>query len=183
MNITKETEAVEVDNSPKKIVDKSINSYYSILLHTDKAMEKYRTRSGMGKQYTTEYQHHYWFITARLELDKEIFDINVPLVMFNYPQSVSSASVNFDLEEVEATSDKLSALAEEKAAEFIDSDIGKLISDSFPVDWRITALGTLHTHPGSLSTFSGTDYKSNPNNPGIVFPLSETDQDTPICKM
>jgi len=156
------------------------SSYYSLFLHTNKALEEYRTNSGMSPQYSSEYQHHYWFTTFRMQVESEILDIHVPIVMYNYPQTTTSASVNFHLEQVEEKSDKLLSLAEEKTKELLSSSFGETITGLLPVDIKLVPLGTLHTHPGKLDSFSGTDYGDNPENPGIVHPISTiSEKNTP----
>lgn len=160
-----------------KIEDSEIDNYFGIHLHTEKALKDFRDKSGMKKTFTDEYQHHYWAAVGRLEMQDEILDVCIPLVLFNYDQEVSSGSVDFDLRTVVKVSESLSVLADTEFEKFMES-CGNKISEKFPsMQWSIVPLNTLHVHPGSMSTFSGTDYDTDENDPGVCFPLDKgTDQ-------
>jgi hypothetical protein len=124
---------------------------------------------------------HYWAITARLKTtDGMIMDIAVPVVMYNYPQEVSSGSVSFELTDVENKSEELQDLAVIKANEFMESPLGKHIDTIFDgiVTWTLVPMNTLHVHPGNLDMFSMTDYKKNASNPGICFPIHDCPPET-----
>jgi hypothetical protein len=160
-------------NVKNKITDIKNTNLFGIHLHTHNALSEFQKKSGMEGPYTVEYQHHYWAAVGRMYLDGQILDVCIPLVMFNYPQKVSGASIKFDLREVNKMSDQLSDLATAKFNEMM-TKFGKELSEkALPLTWDIVPLMTMHVHPGSLSTFSGTDYDKNIDNPGVVYPLSE----------
>jgi len=168
-----------VSNQPK-IVDKKSDKHFGLLLSTQQSVEEFQKKSGMLKAFTTEYQYHYWALVARIKVEDEVLDIAIPTVMFNYNQKVSGAAVDFHLNDVEAASNKNAPIAEAIAGVLIASSFGQYLQTTFgsTLEWMNIPMNTCHVHPGSLSTFSGTDYKKDINDPGIVFPLSEPQEQT-----
>ena len=156
------------------IVDRKSNKHFGILLTTQQSIEEFQTKSGMNKAFTSEYQFHYWALVARIKLEDEVLDIAMPTVLFNYNQKVAGASVDFHLKDVEDASNANLELANACASVLIESDFGKYLLSVFPnIEWINVPMNTCHVHPGSLSTFSGTDYSKTINDPGIVFPLAQ----------
>ena len=131
-----------------------------------------------------EYQVHYWFLNIRYVLqDSSIIDIALPTVMFNYEQTVSTAAVEFDLTKVEETSQAVEPLHNIAvntllANEVMVASIAKA-TEVFGVEPEFISMpfGTIHRHPGSLLSFSGTDLAKTSNNPGICYPFGEIPED------
>lgn len=155
-----------------KIEDKKANNYFCLHLHDQKTLDDFTEKSGMRNK-GAEYQHHYWAAVGRLILDGEIMDIVVPLALFNYKQGISSAHITFHLEDVEEASEKASKIAEKAFDEFSKGKTYKAVEKAFSglVEWSIVSMNSIHRHPSGLFSFSGTDYKKNPMNPGVCFPL------------
>ena len=157
-----------------KIIDKKSQNHFGILLFSQKALENFQINSGMRKPYKVEYQFHYHAFVARVQFEEDTLDIAVPTVLFNYKQTVSGASVDFNLVDVEKASQESQQLADATANTLVGSQFGETIKSIFPnVQWLSVSMNTCHVHPGQLSSFSGTDYDKNPNNAGIVFPLQK----------
>ena len=154
------------------ITDRKDMNIFGIHLTTQVALDAFQLKSGMRGPYSVEYQHHYWAAVGRMEAGGQTLDVCVPVVMYNYPQEVTGASVKFNLAEVEDVSNQLLELADAKTKEFMAS-CGKKLTKTLGLKWSIVPSHTLHVHPGQLSSFSGTDYDKKVNDPGIVFPLSE----------
>jgi hypothetical protein len=128
-----------------------------------------------------EYQVHYWFLNGRFTFhDGSILDIAIPTVYFNYKQEVSASSVDFHLKDVNDISDALKDVRNIKVNELLNSPFAEAVERVFPdtaFEWFNVNLGTIHRHPGSLSTFSSTDLSTTFPNPGICFPLAEIEDD------
>jgi len=155
-----------------RVSDIKDKNLYGIHLHTQVAIERFQINSGMTNNHSVEYQHHYWAVVGRLTVPNQVLDIAIPLVLFNYPQTVSSASVDFELIDVGERSEAVKPLAEAKVQELIDKGILAELQEATGVsDWKLVPMNTVHKHPGRLSSFSGTDYDKQVANPGIVFPL------------
>jgi hypothetical protein len=168
-------QVVKKETTPQlKITDTRSTKHFGILLTTQQSIEEFQAKSGMDKAFTTEYQFHYWALVARIKIQDEILDIALPTVMFNYKQEVNGAAVDFHLKDVEEASTRNANLANVIAGVLIESSFGQFISSSFPdVEWINVPMNTCHVHPGTLSSFSGTDYSKTISDPGICFPLSE----------
>jgi len=159
---------------PKIINQKNLNAY-GVLLHTRKSIEEFQINSGMKGAYTKEYQHHYWAANARLAVDGQVLDISIPLILFNYDQTVTGGDIKFDLIEVEKVSNSLQEAAIAKFKELQETKIYKYITEEIGIeDWQIVPLNTQHCHPGGQNqSFSGIDLRTDAKYPGVVYPLSK----------
>ncbi len=166
-----------INNKDPKITDVKDNNVFGVHLTTQKSLDDFQEKSGMKGTYTTEYQHHYWSAVGRMQLGEQLLDICVPIVLFNYPQRTTSGSVSFNLADVQDTSAKLVEVAAAKFKEFMEK-CGNELTEKFGghLKWFPQDSMTLHVHPGSLSSFSGTDYCKTITDPGIVYPLSVGDK-------
>ena len=85
----------------KKIKDYDTNSLITISLWEDETLHEIGEKSGeLAKR--NEFQVHYW----ALNLIKKFSDnskvvVSIPLVIYNYPQEVAGASIDFELKDVE----------------------------------------------------------------------------------
>lgn len=132
---------------------------------------------------SNEYQVHYWFLNGRFKFDEKTFiDIAIPTVYFNYEQQVSVAAVDFELEDVDVMSEALQPVHNSKVAEIMANEklmaLVETLTLKFNIDitpcafeWIGLNLGTIHKHPGNLSTFSGTDLSTSVTSPGICYPF------------
>jgi hypothetical protein len=160
------------------------NGYFAGILYTTQKMIHEITAKSGPLAINNEYQVHWEGITFRLSAsDNSFIDITIPTVVFNYPQEVSSAYISFDLKKVTAMREALTPLIDVKEKEAIavfHRHISQLASQyNLTVQAVRTPLSNIHRHPGGLDRFSGTDYDTNPTNPGIVFPFSSAAM-TPI---
>jgi len=161
-----------------RIIDVENKDLFSIIFHSTKALEEFQAKSDMDGNYTLEYQHHFWTAVGRMSTINEDgyeqqLDIAIPLVLFNYEQEVGGTSVAFHLTDVEEAAETCKELAHEKMKELAVTKLFGYLSSIGITDWEIHALNSIHVHPNGINSFSGTDYKDNINNPGVVFPCSE----------
>ena len=158
-----------------KIKNAENKNAYGVLLHTRKAIELFQENSGMDGDYKKEYQHHYWSANARLALDGQVLDISIPLVMFNYEQTVTGGDIKFDLVDVEKKSNTLVPAVKIKFDELKKTEIYKYINEVInATTWSFVPLNTAHVHPGGRhQSFSGIDLRQDANYPGVVYPLTK----------
>lgn len=153
-----------------------------LLVHHD-AMQKVYTNSGKNAV-SNEFQTHFWSVNFRYTApDGSILDIAIPTVYFNYEQEVSTSAIDFDLKDVSETSEKLEPVHHMLANQLLATDLLEELSALFPDDvkldiWNVP-LNSIHRHPGSLHTFSGTDYCKTASEPGVVYPLAKPIKDQP----
>lgn len=165
--------APEVPIKVKKIHDKKNNNNIGISLWTEQALQKLRINTGaLAKD--NEFQAHYWSLNFRREFeDGSIVDISIPTVFFNYKQKVSGAAIDFELQDVEDTSDAIQVLHDievNKLLPLLTEKLGAFLPMS-------VALNSIHRHPGGRSQgFSSTDLKTDhETDTGVVFPLASGD--------
>ncbi len=164
----------------KKVINRKTLDKFGLLLTTQKSLDDFTQKSGkLATSGANEYQHHYSSIVYNVTAGNESLDISIPLVLYNYKQEVSAASIGFELtdvaEMVEATSPVSAALA----VDFQEQPVHAKIMELFPdATINITHYQQVHKHPGKLSSFSGTDLDTKPGNPGICFPFSTCDEPT-----
>ena len=169
-----------------EVSDKKVSTLFGISYFNQTDIDEFFKKSGDLAEFN-EFQCHYTALTGIAKVENQVLLINIPLVYFNYPQEVGSASVKFELKDVSEKSDSLMEYAGMLAGDCMKQQFIKEISNLFPnIEWVVSAMNTIHRHPGQLSSFSGTDYDKDPTNPGICFPLSEADSapsfSSIICK-
>lgn len=101
--------------------------------------------------------------------------ISIPVSIYNYPQKVSSGSVDFNLEDVEKASfqvkEKDKLLANELKIKL--NQIFKNFNSIFDIEYLYMLDGaSIHRHPGRFG-FSATDLQNDPSNPGVIFRKSK----------
>ena len=153
----------------KILTNTSLNSQGELLIQQETLQQVFE-RSG-PLAVNNEFQVHYWAAIYRLVADDgSILDVAVPTVLFNYPQVVSGAHIDFELKDVSAMSAKVEPLHK--------AYISKLpLTLEIPTVATLKLIGSslhsIHRHPGSHlhQGFSGIDLDTNPGSPGVVFPL------------
>ena len=165
-----------------KITDKKNLKNLGILLFRQEDIQQITKLSGPLAK-SNEYQVHYWFFNIRvLYADNSHIDIAIPTAYFNYTQQVSSASVSFDLAEVDNVSEIVQPKAEQMAKDILEHEdfmaklqvvVEALGEGTVDIQFNNVNLGTIHRHPGSLTSFSGTDLAKDPKDPGICYPFGE----------
>ena len=76
--------------------------------------------------------------------DYSIIDVTIPLVIYNYPQTVTSVTIDFEGKDMIKMSEATKELAEAKAQQFL-----LRLPDSFKADFHeiiLTPSMTLHRH-------------------------------------
>jgi len=116
-----------------------------------------------------EFQTHYRCLQVVIGNGQGRVVFTIPTVFFNFPQTVSTGSVDFDLREV----DTISAGLKEKS-----NELAMQIANVFPkayfegmgfnVSFREGEVGSIHRHPGDFS-FSSIDLDKDPTNPGVIY--------------
>ncbi len=119
----------------------------------------------------SEFQVHYrclQLVISRPETNERLA-ITLPTVFFNMPQKVSSASVDFNLNEVAEISEKVAPISEALAQKYYKAFPTELFQSlGFEIDARETEIGSMHRHPGAFG-FSATDLDNKAENPGVIF--------------
>ena len=156
-----------------EVKDVKVSTLFGISYFNQKDIDEFFKKSGKHAE-DNEFQCHYTALTGIAKVDTQVLLVNIPLVYFNYPQTVSTASVKFELKEVSDKSNELNEYASLLAQDCMKSAFIKQIEQIFPdIEWVVSPLNTIHRHPGRMASFSGTDYDKDPTNPGICFPLSQ----------
>jgi len=156
----------------ERITDGVDTNNFGVMFHSTKSIESFQQRSGMSGAYTTEYQHHYIALIARLNAGAQTLDLCIPLCMFNYHQEVAGASVEFNLAEVSTANADAQELAMKKFKEFEQTEMYKTILSMGFTEFIIEGMHSIHAHPNGINRFSGTDLRENINHPGVNFPLN-----------
>jgi len=166
----------EVKNLEPKIVERKIYEIFGVLYLKQKTLDEIFKESGPLAKHN-EFQVHYTSLIGTYEnQDGESLYINIPLVFYNYKQTVSGAHIDFDLKDVEAMHMKTLPLAQDIADEIVE----KLRDFPIELKWSIVGFNSIHRHPGSYNQgFSGTDLDTDVTNPGIVYPLNKPKEPTP----
>ena len=118
----------------------------------------------------SEFQFHYWALQAKISSqDGRKFAFTFPLAFFNFKQTVTSGSVDFNLPEVDAEAEKVKPAAKELAKALIKSFPKKFFVDrGFSVKFEFGDIGSIHRHPGRFG-FSSIDLRYDPMKPGVIF--------------
>jgi len=124
----------------------------------------------------SEFQFHYRALQVKVEDEigrKMVFTF--PTVFFNFPQKVSSASVDFHLDEVAAVSEKVKE-ASKKLANLYSGWFPKefFTQRGYNIRFVEGEIGSIHRHPGRFG-FSLTDLRNNPLNPGVIFRVRQAE--------
>jgi len=119
----------------------------------------------------SEFQVHYrgiQIIIYKEDLDSRLV-FTIPTVFFNMPQTVTTASVIYNLDEISEISAKLKPASDIQAASILASFPTTFFENlGFKVSAREAEMGSLHRHPGNFG-FSSTDMDNKANNPGVIF--------------
>ena len=173
----KKTQAKVVVPKLPKIKDYLDTSNLGIMLVSHRAMQEIYSNSGKLAR-SNEFQVHYWFLNFRFTAsDNSIIDVAIPTVYYNYAQTVSSATIDFDLKDVIAMSKAVEPVHNMLCTQILESGIQSKIEDI--IGSKVEAIsmdyGSIHKHPGSSKhqSFSGTDLAKEADEPGVVYPLKD----------
>jgi len=128
---------------------------------------------------------HYWALVLTFKQKNVSLYIELPLVIYNYKQEITSGHIDFDLKDVNAISDETKDLAMYKSMEAVEQNqnwISDLEGIFGKVKYELTQKNNIHRHPGGRNqSFSSTDLKTTiGDNIGIVYPIEGVNKDTPI---
>jgi len=117
-----------------------------------------------------EFQVHYralQIVIAKEGIGRIVYTI--PTVFFNFNQTVTSGSVDYDLVEVDKISKELQPESMEVANQ-IAALFPKAFfeGNGFNVSFKEDEVGSIHRHPGDFS-FSSIDLDNNPKHPGVIY--------------
>jgi acetolactate synthase small subunit len=117
-----------------------------------------------------EFQVHYralQIVISKEGLGRIVYTI--PTVFFNFNQTVTSGSVDYDLVEVDKISKELQPQSMEVANQ-VAAIFPKAFFEEkgFEVTFREDEVGSIHRHPGDFS-FSSIDLDNNPKHPGVIY--------------
>jgi len=118
----------------------------------------------------SEFQVHYralQIVISKEGIGRIVYTF--PTVFFNFNQTVTTSSVNYDLVEVDKISKELQPESL-KIANGIASSFPKAFFEEkgFTVELKEDEVGSIHRHPGDFS-FSSIDLDNNPDNPGVIY--------------
>jgi hypothetical protein len=174
-------------NTVKKVKPYEVADYSAtqknvgVLLLTQKMLDEYYNNSSELAT-NSEVQVHYRALNFTAFLaDNSSITFTIPTAVYNYTQKVSSAAIDFDLRDViEMTNSKeVIEVHESKKQELLATDFFHTVAALLGIEFNDfivseTDFNNIHLHPSGISSFSGTDLATESNNPGICFPLSDT---------
>lgn len=98
--------------------------------------------------YSNEYQCHYFALVRTESINDIQINFVFPLIYYNYKQEVSSATVDFDMEDVTNTAKQLSELVSKKAS-IMKTHISNIkpIFENSKISYKITFYNNIHKHP------------------------------------
>jgi hypothetical protein len=150
------------------------NTHYNCVLFSQKMLDDIQAKC-LPVAGGSEFQFHYRALQIKIE-DVEankVLVFTIPTVFFNFPQKVSSASVDFNLEEVKVISEKVKTISNQLAKKFASwFPKSYFEQQGFKVRFIEGEIGSIHRHPGRFG-FSSTDLRNNPLSPGVIFRVSE----------
>ena len=122
----------------------------------------------------SEFQIGYRALIVRLTKGETQFIVTLPTATYNFPQEVSGARVDYELEDVE----KFGKQVSEDSMKGVSEIIGKMpvldalnaVAEANGFEYEIfeSNCGSIHRHPGDFG-FSSTDYDKDPEHPGVIF--------------
>jgi len=118
----------------------------------------------------SEFQFHYWALQIKLASSNgRRFTLTYPLAFFNFPQTVTGGSVDFNLPQVDNEAQKVKEPAK-KLAKILMSSFPKEFfqENGFTVKFEFGDVGSIHRHPGRFG-FSSIDLRYDPMKPGVIY--------------
>lgn len=117
----------------------------------------------------SEFQTHYRSLQVIVSNEQGRIVFTIPTVFFNFPQKVSTGSVDYDLREVDKISAELKPKSDALAAQIAQVfPVAFFQEMGFEVKMREGEVGSIHRHPGDFS-FSSIDLDKDPEKPGVIY--------------
>lgn len=127
----------------KKVIEIVNTDDVAFVYYKEKDLRQFKNNSNCDK---TEYQCHYDALMMTFIFDDGSKAYHIfPLVYYNYPQKVSSASVDFDMKDVAKTSEYVDSLTMKLYSE-LRSKLGKIKYNN-EVKFTLTRFNNIHKHP------------------------------------
>lgn len=130
----------------KQVVETINDKDVAIVYYKEEDLKNFKDKSGeLAKN--NEYQCHYdsLMLTLVFKDNSRVFHI-FPLVYYNYPQEVSSASIDFNMKNVCKTSELVNPLTIK-----LYKDLRQQIVDNYKFDgemkFTLTRFNNIHKHP------------------------------------
>lgn len=138
----------------KNIIQNKSNETIVVHYMNQKWLDEIRIKSGKLAE-DNEYQCHYFALVRVEEFDdNSILRIVIPVLFYNYPQKVSTASIDFNMEEVEELAKNLLPLAQRKAntllnrlLSFTDSLYSQQYEIPKNIKYELSIYNNIHKHP------------------------------------
>ena len=157
-------------SEPTEHIDKG---KLSLVLYSKKWLQDI-TRECIEAAGASEFQIGYRALVVRLTKGETQFLITIPTATYNFPQEVSGARVDYELEDVEKFGKQVSDDSMKAVTELIDKmpvlNALSAVAESTGFKYEIfeSNCGSIHRHPGDFG-FSSTDYDKDPEHPGVIF--------------
>ena len=129
-----------------RILEATRKANAGVAYYNQKNIDEVNEEMGVARERDLEAQVHYSAVTFRKTFeDASFIDINVPILYFNYKQTVTSASIEFDLKDVQEINIALIDVIQQKADQCLKEN-SFLVEEGF--EPMITNYHTLHSHTG-----------------------------------
>jgi len=152
----------------------NLDTTLSIALFSQETLDKI-SEICLPKAGAAEFQVHYRGLQLLVNHPENgtrlVFTI--PTVFFNMPQTVTSGSVSFNLDEVTENSEMVKPISEGMSSAILKSfPLAYFKDQGFEVTARELEMGSIHRHPGDFG-FSIIDMDNSVETPGIIFRRNE----------
>lgn len=166
---TKKTFGTTSWNKTKPTVGKNKDTL-SIALFKQSTLDKI-AEDCLPKAGGAEFQVHYrgiQILIKKPESNKRIV-FTIPTVFFNMPQTVTSGSVDYTLDDVAEASNQVKPISDAMVSKIIEAfPVAYFEQQGFEVSARELEMGSMHRHPGNFG-FSTIDLDNQVEKPGIIF--------------
>ena len=119
----------------------------------------------------SEFQFHYRALQVKISNGENRIVLTIPTIFFNFSQTVTSVTVDYNLTEVSEISEQIKPVSRQLAKQYMKqlNDVIQFFkAKDFEVKFVEEEMGSIHRHPGRFG-FSGTDLDDNPLSPGIIY--------------
>ena len=115
----------------------------------------------------SEFQVHYRAIVYHCHLGRAEVIVTVPTVFYNFPQEVSSGSVDYHLNDMTTAAEQVKPLSLAMVNQL--HGISSYLDSKFDrVEVTEVADNSFHRHPSAFG-FSSIDYDKDPTEPGVIY--------------
>ncbi len=141
-------------------------SSLSILLMNESTIKNLFTKCLPNAQ-DSEFQVHYRAIVYHCYLGQAQVLVTVPTVFYNFPQEVSSGSVDYHLNDMTEAAQQVKPLSLAMVGQM--HQISAYLESKFDkIEVTEVADNSFHRHPSAFG-FSSIDYDKDPTEPGVIY--------------